>query len=98
MSENNPNIVNIQQASNIYKPELTPLEELTQYSITGQSQILREQMLADQFILNKDIKESLVNYNFDLRYIEKYNFLPKIKIEDEILNSLTILSNCNDQK
>tara|TARA_B110000240_G_C13391301_1_gene406912 strand:+ start:41 stop:982 length:942 start_codon:yes stop_codon:yes gene_type:complete len=50
------------------------------------------------FILNKDIKESLVNYNFDLRYIEKYNFLPKIKIEDEILNSLTILSNCNDQK
>ena len=52
MSENNPNIVNIQQASNIYKPELTPLEELTQYSITGQSQILREQMLADQFILN----------------------------------------------
>ena len=52
MSDYDPNIINILEVSNIFKPIPTPLETLTQYSITGQSQILREQMLADQFILN----------------------------------------------
>ena len=45
------------------------------------------------FIFKNNVKASIVNYNFDLRFIKKFNFLPKIKIEDEILNSLTILNN-----
>ena len=44
------------------------------------------------FIVNNNNKASIVNYNFDLEYIKKYNFLPKINIEDEILNSLIILN------
>ena len=42
MSDYDPNIINILEVSNIFKPIPTPLETLTKYSITGQSQILRE--------------------------------------------------------
>ena len=52
MSENDPNIIKIQDTSNIYKSDLTALEKLDGFSITGQSQKLRERMLTDQFILN----------------------------------------------
>ena len=51
MKSTNPKVVQIQDTTNIYAPQPSPLEELTQYSITGQSKKLREQMLADQFIL-----------------------------------------------
>ena len=50
------------------------------------------------FIAKNNMKASIVNYNFNLKYIKKYNFLPKIKIEDEILNSLTILNNNTNDK
>ena len=51
MSLIKPKFVQIKCTTNIYDPQPTPLEELTQYSITGHSKKLREQMLADQFIL-----------------------------------------------
>ena len=51
MSLIKPKVIEIKNTTNIYDPQPTPLEELTQYSITGQSKKLREQMLADQFIL-----------------------------------------------
>ena len=43
------------------------------------------------FITNNN-KPSIVNYNYNLEHIKKLNLLPKIKIENEILNSLTILN------
>lgn len=51
MKSTNPKVVQIQDTTNVYAPQSSPLEELAQYSITGQSKKLREQMLADQFIL-----------------------------------------------
>ena len=44
------------------------------------------------FKVKKNIKTSNINYNFDLKYIRKNNVLPKIKIDDEILNLLTIIN------
>lgn len=41
-----PNIINA------YQQALTPFEQLTQFSVTGQSRKLKRQMLADQFVLN----------------------------------------------
>ena len=41
-----PNIINT------YQQALTPFEQLTQFSVTGQSRKLKRQMLADQFVLN----------------------------------------------
>ena len=52
MSSYNPKVYHIQNSTNLYLEKQTPLEQLSKYSITGQSQKLKEQMLADQFILN----------------------------------------------
>ncbi|MDA9735298.1 hypothetical protein N9V16_07295, partial [SAR116 cluster bacterium] len=51
MSSYNPKVYQIQNTTNIYAEKQTPLEQLSEFSITGQSKKLREQMLADQFIL-----------------------------------------------
>ena len=48
------NIVQIKQTTSIPTLHLNPLDELTQYSITGQSKKLRQKMLTDHFVL-KDI-------------------------------------------
>ena len=47
----NNNVVNIQPSTSSYKPMLTPLQRLTQYSLTGQSTKLKQKMLDDKDVL-----------------------------------------------
>ena len=45
------NVVLIHPKAPAYSVALSPLQQLNQYSLTGQSTKLRQQMLADQFVL-----------------------------------------------
>ena len=51
------------------------------------------------FKIKENVKKSDINYKFDLSDIKKFKLIPKIKIEKEIFNTLSILNNkINGQK